>query len=144
MGVGCRIVIRILRHLLPTCVPAAVQLSQEILSEVSSLLAHEFGNYVVQELFLRGTSADRQKIIEALCGAEGRQRQGSELLRNATRVYASRVLQHVLRNSSEEGFAALSDELLRSPAGRAVALTISTLLEAGDSRKETLDAVLAK
>jgi len=152
--VGCRIVIRILRHLLPTCVPAAVQLSQEILSEVSSLLAHEFGNYVVQELFLRGTAADRQKIIEALCGAEGRQRQGSELLRNATRVYASRVLQHVLRNSSEEGFAALSDELLRSiaimrtmvksPVARAVALTISTLLEAGDSRKETLDALLAK
>merc|ERR1712135_195712 len=107
-------------------------------------LAHEFGNYVVQELFLRGTAADRQKIIEALCGAEERQRQGSELLRNATRVYASRVLQHVLRNSSEEGFAALSDELVKSPAGRAVALTISTLLEAGDSRKETLDAVLAK
>eukprot|EP00450_Noctiluca_scintillans_P032747 CAMPEP_0194550424 /NCGR_PEP_ID=MMETSP0253-20130528/95700_1 /TAXON_ID=2966 /ORGANISM="Noctiluca scintillans" /LENGTH=703 /DNA_ID=CAMNT_0039397863 /DNA_START=56 /DNA_END=2167 /DNA_ORIENTATION=+ len=152
--VGCRIMIRIFRHLLPSGLPAAVQLGQELLPEASRLLAHEFGNYVVQELFLRGTAADRQKIIEALCGAEERQRQGSELLRNATRVYASRVLQYVLRNSSEEIFAALSDELLRStaimrtmvksPEARAVALTISTLLVAGDSRKDTLDALLAK
>lgn len=156
--IGCRIIIRVLRHHLPEGFTAAVCLGDELLSEASCLLRNEFANFVMQELFLRGTASQRQTIVEALGGRMDKQKPESEwfrneLLRNATRLHASRVLQTVLCNCSEEVLDVLSTRLIssranlrtlvKSPCGRHVAFTLSSLLQSSDCKKSTLDAILA-
>jgi len=156
--IGCRIIIRVLRHHLPEGFTAAVCLGDELLSEASCLLRNEFANFVMQELFLRGSASQRQTIVKALGGCTDEQEHESEwlrneLLRNATRLHASRVLQTVLCNCSEEVFDVLSTRLIssranlrtlvKSPCGRHVAFTLSSLLQSSDCKKSTLDAILA-
>lgn len=149
---GCRTILRIFRHQLPAGGMAAATIADEVIAQAPFLLAHEFGNYVVQELLERGSPGQKREIASALCRNQRTQKEG-ELLRNATRLHASRVLQKALTSCCAEDVDTIVNELLRDPtniqalvknhSGRHVAQSVSALLPVTDGRRALLDALLA-
>jgi hypothetical protein len=124
---GCRVVVRVLRHQLPVGIPAACQLASEIATSANHLSKHEFGNYVVQEILEQGSDLQRRQIATKLGSS-------STLLSYAVSPHASCVVQKALKlcppDLTGPMFARLNQSmrtLTKDKFGRHVAKTVRAL-----------------
>lgn len=128
---GCRVVLKVLRHLLPAGISAAVQVADEVASFACSLSKQVYGNYVVQELLEHGTPQHRLSIACAL----SRGSRGDALLENALCPFATCVVQKAMLLCTAEVSCAMvahlsksSETLANNRFGRHVLRTMIRLL----------------
>lgn len=140
-NIGCRVVVKVLRHLLPAGIGAAVQLADEVASSACHLSNHKFGNYVVQELLEHGTTGHRLSIASALY----RGSRGDALLENAMSPFATCVVQKAMVLCPADVAWAMichlgqsSETLAKNKFGRYVLKTARRLLPAEDELRISL------
>lgn len=106
---GCRTVIRIIRHLFSSNSNEAVlELVQQIADQASELCCHEFGNYVIQELIEHGGNDHHDRI------AEGLRNTSDGLVGAAANKHGGAVMEKVIeRYPAQVGYGLVS-ELLSS------------------------------
>jgi len=99
---GCRVLCRILEHLSPTDL-TALQLLEEILSDLSELCNHPFASFVVRHLLEFGAPEHKHRVADAL---------RSDVFGFAKHKFGSHVVEATLRHASLEDQQVLAKELL--------------------------------
>lgn len=142
--IACRVMIRIVRHLLPNGSRAANSLVAEVVAHSSRLSKHEYANYVMQALLDHGSNEHRRDIVAALSSGHG-----DELLRVALNRHGNCVIQKALRLCSAAMTDGMVSELsyvgsmlVQEPFGRYVARTVCSILPARDHRRQSLEYFL--
>uniref|UniRef100_A0A7S1F8M4 PUM-HD domain-containing protein n=1 Tax=Noctiluca scintillans TaxID=2966 RepID=A0A7S1F8M4_NOCSC len=142
--IACRVMIRIVRHLLPNGSQAANQLVAELVAHSSRLSKHEYANYVMQALLDHGSNEHRREIVAGLSNGHG-----DELLRVALNRHGNCVIQRALRLCSAGITDGMVSELsyagsilVQEPFGRYVARTVCSVLPSRDHRRQSLEYFL--
>mmetsp|Transcript_64497 Transcript_64497/g.154013 ORF Transcript_64497/g.154013 Transcript_64497/m.154013 type:complete len:611 (+) Transcript_64497:112-1944(+) len=104
---GCRVVLRLVRltHSAGWSGDAARSLLAEVLPYAADLVYDQYGNYVVQELFVGGTPEQKHEAAVSLL---------STLMHAATHQHGSRVVESALGCCSEEDSDSIAGALLKS------------------------------